>query len=380
MNPYDFVRLDVSRDPRAISDDERREIAATSLDRLSPAMGAITCTLTALTPIFIPNTADLQRRRERFEADPPKPIGFAHNAAGRPIIPGSSLKGLLRSVIETVGPGCWRLFTGTYGQGVDYRNMLPQSYRPCSSRDSLCVACRLFGAFEGATQVGKVSFSDAVCHDPIAHAPIFTPILENPKPRHSAWYLDQTGRQVAGRKYYFHFYPPAAADLPDHLEYTSDRQSYRNSYIQPLGPGSRFSFTVSFSNLTTNELASLLYAIVLERADWDHGRDLRHKLGYGKPIGMGSVEALPTYIRLIRPGQRYARDGNGTTGADGEALRAFFNHYIRPRFVDADSVTLADLRDIWAWPPAEGVEYAYPSRDWFADNSAARLARAHRSI
>ncbi len=66
-----------------------------------------------------------------------------------------------------------------------------------------------------------------------------------------------------------------------------------------LRPGHHFDFVIHFNNLQEDEFNLLLYLLVLEGdvqvtvGEGEHRRQLRgplrHKLGLGKPLGMGSV-------------------------------------------------------------------------------------------
>ncbi|MEI6068665.1 MAG: hypothetical protein WCP96_15085 [Methylococcaceae bacterium] len=69
----------------------------------------------------------------------------------------------------------------------------------------------------------------------------------------------------------------------------------------PLSNGSTFEFDVAFDNLSEYELGLLCYAL-------KPSKDFRHKLGMGKPIGLGSVNIDITELVLIDRHQRYAKD------------------------------------------------------------------------
>jgi hypothetical protein len=336
MNPYDFVRIDWGRHPPV-----RRPYAR--YDRFEGWTGWFEGQITAETPVFI-NTAAKQQ---------PRP--FQTNAAGTPIVPGSSLKGLFRSLVETVGPGCWRLFDGRYRDHVDYKDKLPRDFRPCSSVSQVCPSCRLFGLIGGnRALVGKVAFDDAVCTQRVPHEAIFTPILDAPKPRHSAWYLDSGQQWVAGRKFYFH---------QANIQTQSSPRTSREQHIQPLGTGSTFSLRGQFMNLADDEWPVLLYALVLEPG-------LRHKFGYAKPAGFGSVRVALTRLVRWRDSARYTSGEVETY--EGEPLQGLINQQTARCAAEAATMTLADLRRVWRWPPTG--TYRYPDRKWFDLNPTAPIS------
>jgi CRISPR/Cas system CSM-associated protein Csm3 (group 7 of RAMP superfamily) len=361
MNPYDFVRIDWERGvPRRLPDYHHRFGVGLS--------GRIEGIITTLTPLFIPQTEDLKRKEQLLRAN--RPITFARNAAGQYIIPGSSLKGLFRSLVETLGPGCWWLFDGRYRDGVDYTGKLPPTFKQCPQTEGLCIACRLFGLIKGGTLLlGRVGFDDAVCAQPVPHDSIYTPILVTPKPRYRAWYLDSEEKWVAGRKFYFHF-----DQIHTGTALRVGRQGViLNSYIHPIGPGSTFTFSMHFTNVAPDDWPVLLYALVLEREDWGHPHNMRHKMGYAKPAGLGSIEVRLTKLTFVDYKRRYIAEDRGITIYEDEELHDYINERIN-HLIKATSVTLQDLRRIWRWPPAEGVIYRYPILDWFRDHPDAPIS------
>jgi CRISPR/Cas system CSM-associated protein Csm3 (group 7 of RAMP superfamily) len=353
MNPYDFVRTDWSKPP------VRRAYAPH--DRLGGWTGRVEGQIMAETPLFVQGTAPARGGTgpKRFQA----------NAQGTPIIPASSLKGLFRGLVETVAPGCWWLYDGTYRDHVDYRQKLPQPFQQCSALDELCPACRLFGLVHrrGALLLGKVSFDDAICIREVRHDAIFTPILDAPKPRHRAWYLDSSGQWVAGRKFYFH----QSSIQTERGPRTSQKGEPLNQHIAPLGAGTAFTFTAHFTNVADDELPPLLYALALEQEELGHDHDLRHKLGYAKPAGLGSVHVQLRRLVRWRASARYT--GGKVETYEGETLHALVSQQIAPYVADTASATLQDLRRIWRWPPTG--TYRYPDRNWFSANPAAPISQ-----
>ncbi|MFN3929342.1 MAG: RAMP superfamily CRISPR-associated protein, partial [Thermoflexus sp.] len=67
---------------------------------------------------------------------------------GQLIIPGTSIKGAVRSVVEAISNSCVKLITS--------RERLPPSHQPCDE-DALCPACRLFGV---TGYRGRAHFAD----------------------------------------------------------------------------------------------------------------------------------------------------------------------------------------------------------------------------
>ena len=343
MNPYDFVPIDWNNPPKRHHPSLH--------DKFKGLSGKIEGTITAETPIFIFNS--------------PKRVQFITNRQGQHIIPGSSLKGLFRSLVETIGNGCFLLFDGKYKREddrgrqrrLDYRQKLPNEFKKCRTRD-LCIACRMFGRIPSQgdnsnLHLGNVSFNDAVEVKICEHNAVYTIVLIEPKPRHRAFYLDSSEERIAGRKFYFH--------QPSGIQ-TQGQGSEYNQHIKPIDKGSQFAFSVQFTNLETLELQMLLYALVLEQ-------DMRHKLGYGKPAGLGSVRFDITKLTLIDYTTRYITK-QGVTTYQGPDLACYLSGSTQTLLSTGNISlsTLNELRRIWRWDPTDTTTYRYPDQDWFNDN------------
>lgn len=340
MNPYDFVPVDFDEFPAP----ERHKPLGHNVFAPDSKSGSLTARITAETPIFI------KRGSTRY---------FQTNKQGDYIIPGTSLKGLFRSLVETVEHGCFG------GKVPGMRDMFPSgsdSYKQCTDTNNLCIACRMFGMLEPykrkdgecSVYMGKVAFQDAIVEKDVNHPPIHTIDLMPQHPEHAAFYrIDGDHRKpIAGRKFYFHH--------PQQVQVQSRQQNY-GSDIEPLGTGSEFSFTVDFTNLEPVEWHALLYAIVLEPG-------MRHKIGYAKPMGLGSIRIEVEKIRFVDYARRYTdpnRGINDLTGPDlANRIAADVDGYVNNNY----SVTLGELRRIWGWDPNNTTSYGYPSNDWFKKN------------
>jgi CRISPR/Cas system CSM-associated protein Csm3 (group 7 of RAMP superfamily) len=322
-NPYDFVRIDWDRGV------ERR--SPSFHDRFEGLSGRIEGTITTLTPFFIPGD-----RVQRPFQDPYKRV--LSGSGNHPIIPGSSLKGMIRSLVETVGYGCW-----CFPKPV-HKYKIKRDFWACTDSQSLCVACRMFGmVHEGDHLKGHVGFEEAVCEDPHLYKKIYAPDLWGPQPEQADWYLDKSGEEthVAGRKFYHH-----SQEI-----WISRGTNRTRNHIEPLDVGNVFTFKAHFDSLNGDELALLLYALTLEPG-------VRHKLGYAKPAGLGSVEIKLTKVELIDFESRYTTPGGGKTIYEADDLETFVTEQTASYRNDQDSETLNDLRSIWAWPPSD-EEYGY---------------------
>ncbi len=364
MNPYDFVRIDWDRPPSREKPIWHHRLVGRGAQQLFS--GHLDVDIYAEKPIFIPAFADPNR-----PVDPRLAEQFVRNEQGQYIIPGSSLKGMLRTVVEALGSGCLTLYSGRYeSDRVDYSKKILDDFRRCDDNAHLCLACRIFGMMKergsgsGQMFLGKVNIVDAVV-DPEKkypfNKPIYTMPLMEPKPHHASFYLDESEEHIAGRKFYFHHSKDAELLTTNKIIMMGGKRA--NRFIQPLDYGTEFHFRIDFVNLTADEFGVLLLAIVLK------DEDTRHKLGYAKPLGLGTVLLTPTSLTLINYAERYRQSGlhGGKKVLTGDDMWNEIYEHVN-HFSDTQLVPLAmgDLQRIWLWPPAPGIEYYYPSKyGWF---------------
>lgn len=373
MNPYDFARIDWARPPERRLPVWHHRLTGQQTQRLYS--GQLEVDVYAETPLFIADPRSVS-------PDPRKPAQSMQNRHGEYIIPGSSLKGMLRCLVETLGNGCLTLFDGRYERSsVDYTRAAPREFQHCEDNTKLCIACRIFGMLRERTRgvfLGKVNIGDAYAYtDEIyKYEPIYTLPLMEPKPHHASFYLDESRKYIAGRKYYFHHSPDLEPLTEKKIIYMAGKPA--NRYIQPLDRDTKFHFRINFTNLEGDELAVLLLAIVLEA-------NMRHKIGYGKPSGLGSAYLFPTRLTLMDYASRYTQqaENRGVSVLEEQsALWQFVNEQTRTFNKQFVPVALDDLRRIWRWPPDPDVDYYYPSkRDWFdTDDSIGKRIADTRNV
>jgi CRISPR-associated protein (TIGR03986 family) len=142
-----------------------------------------------------------------------------------------------------------------------------------------------------------------------AGRPLRLNILGMPRPSAVEFYLKQTqlprklvtygdlpgdpGGDLAGRKSYRH--QPDASKEKCYASRQEDQNAQeRGTVVHAVSvPGSQFRFTVRFDQLRAWELGALVAALApakLARRVGQADARYAHKLGYGKPLGLGSVE------------------------------------------------------------------------------------------
>ncbi len=177
----------------------------------------------------------------------------------------------------------------------------------------------------GTTSIrSRVVFEDAPYDDSLdnCHFDECSPkILSTPKPTAFQEYLTQDNpddkeklrhygdspKDTSLRGYKFYWHKPF-----DPRKYWEKRpiKDKQHTIIRPLKPGSTFCGRVRFDNLSKLELGALLTTL-------DLPENMRHKIGMGKPLGMGTIR-IQVELHLIDREKRYASlvddQGNLTTG------------------------------------------------------------------
>ena len=307
VNPYNFVRTQQLAH-------ERKESPITH-ERFSGITGRITCALKSLTRIFIPYNQDYAenvlnlrtKHRYRQRSGNMQEHTFKYQLCGldnKPIIPGSSLKGVIRAVAEAVSNGCG----------------FPENKR-CGNLVSLCICCRLFGmSTDGDNNfLGKISINDATTNEDDAlethNKGVILDPMGTPDNKHTPFY-EKNGRK-RGRKFYYH--QTEEQVISNIRPIQSDRvfDALGNQYPKTvlkswIKSGSNFTFTVDFNNLSKEELGLLLYCLELEEIKEGNEKvGMFHKIGMAKPLGFGSCEICIKDLDIIEnPKERYENFGD----------------------------------------------------------------------
>ena len=349
MNPYHFVPLGPPGQQRKVQTHET----------FQGEIGTLVCRLTARTHLFTAKSQGQAGDRHQHQR-----LQLMRGKDRKPLIPGSSLKGVIRSVAEALSGSCLTLpdrSTLNYGKGISYR--MPKGFERCRPKE-LCPACRIFGGMKaGDPFLGKINISDAVAEgEPEVEWLTLKPLMQ-PQPRHRVWYGNPSQPDfMRGRKFYYH--------RPGDAQTTAIQNQY-NKTVEAVKPGTVFGFNVDYANLTDDELALLIFALVLEP-------EMCHKIGMGKPVGLGSAKIEMIQWRQHNLQTRYERLGEGTKVLEADALTAEIDrwtdryHEQYAKWADC----LNDLRRIWRWNPNATDDVKYPSQGWFNDNPTEPIENA----
>lgn len=286
--------------------------------------GKLDCFLRALTPLYVGSGI--------YELVKDDPVRGLISTDGKTIVPGTSLKGAVRSIAEAISDSCLRIVRD------EIKRNLSADARPCdeikskhrqSSRDQkndpkLCSCCSLFGALG---YQGRVSFTDAR----LSKGGTTTHQIQSPyPPRDAARFYKDFERRFNGRKFYFHGEPVAAQ---------------RGEPYQVITEDSELKFTVQFENLTAAEFCLLLVAMGV----FD---DVVIKLGGGKQAMLGSVEIHLTRLELQNTSESFTDFAAGVRVIEGDE-KTIVGHLLDEvgkanSLINEDA--LDELLKIWEYP------------------------------
>jgi len=341
--PYDFVPF---------SPNSPNTSSPTGHDVYSGTSGILKCTLTALTPLLVKgsDTGTGGRRTPYYPLE---------NGRYTPIVPGTSLKGMVRSVFEVLTNSC-------VGLAAEGKRLVPSSHEKCPHRGALCPACRTFGYLKegdegGNVHRGLVNIGQATLQNDASRR---TPALHLPALYGPNVTIDQGGRRVTNTRYY------GSEDAPNGRKFYLHHRAFddefphatqRRDYVEPLEEGAELAFEVAFENLSSRLLTALVASLTLsDNAKTGSGREkVRHKLGYGKPVGLGSVD-----IEIVRatldadPEQRYQQFDTSPGQKTGQELAEWVEEK-QKRFFNTSRPPMHALARVLRWPPDPEVDVTY---------------------
>ena len=378
-NPYRLipVREQVERKPPLTN------------ERINGISGMIDCSLKNLTPLFIGGNRNI---KEAFLT-----------REGRFVVPGSSLKGMLRSLAEIVGGGC--MVTDAKGRHVKKKDAKEWQvekestsekdriheeslkFLACNKADELCVACRMYGMMErgrGAkVHGGSVCVGDAFLREDKPTTKLFQVLLSSCGTRHEPFYRSPKTETLDGKSRKLYFHQPKRIDsvpiIPENLR-------SRAWNIAAPTPGHHFDFTVQFSNLRDEEFALLVYSLALENdviavigdEKLQLNGPMRHKIGNAKPLGMGSCRIRIERMTIFQnPAERYASLKKPRDEIyEGERLATEIGA-VTKIYSNDTSETMVQLRKMMVWDETDPRDFRYPDFFWFKnpENSEKQLKK-----
>jgi len=196
---------------------------------------------------------------------------------GQLCVPGTSLKGAIRAIVEAISNSC------VSQSRVHERRLiqLDKTHTPseCKAPHSLCPACRLFGVTGFR---GRAHFTDAFPEGSVRTIIVKIPELRHHDPKRIRR-LDRARRFYEQRR----FEP-----------FTDSRPEKGKWFIEAIHMETTFHTALVFENLAPQELGLLMHALGWEPEANGYRTAFTPKLGGAKPRCFGSVEFRPVRLRL----------------------------------------------------------------------------------
>lgn len=166
----------------------------------------------------------------------------------------------------------------------------------CTNPEHVCEACGLFGMIGTGSNnlsaiASRVRFTDAKITTKPRYITATLKELAGPKissvefyttapDMKYLWTYDTDGVTLNGRKFYFHHTG----------DYSTTEKTQRNLTTELVDKGAEFEFDVFFDKVTDEELRRLVWTLALGENSADSNQ--QHKIGHGKPLGLGSVKMI----------------------------------------------------------------------------------------
>lgn len=257
--PYEFVPLPEGRIPTAPPAGHHRY-------QPGSLTGTLTATIIARSPVHVASGLLEQKNDRQYPQYPLVKALFRTN--GTPAIPGTSLKGCIRSIVEAISRSSVQ---------ITRARELPRDYQPSRSIDQLDVAQRIFGALG---YQGNLHFADALL---VEGRTTIIPSVQLFRPRSESVDTYFERGRARGRKFYMHG-KLAEGNLP----------------LEACAPDSRFALRMEFENVLAAELGLVLTALGIGTPRF------LPKLGGGKPACLGTIEISTPVLTVLNAADAYA--------------------------------------------------------------------------
>lgn len=188
-------------------------------------------------------------------------------------------------------------------------------------------------------------------------------VLSSPKPTTYQHYLEQPdintspshqnkwstdGVPIKGYKNYWHRETSSNEEGPNTWIEIGDKSNSNPEPINPISKKSIFKGRIRFENLTNEELGALLFAIELPEG-------CCHKLGMGKPLGLGSVLISIDKLSIIDRAERYKTLLNSDSWEQGvkveiqntDSIKNDFVKFIYPQLENGQYDSSKGFMSLW---------------------------------
>lgn len=189
---------------------------------------------------------------------------------------------------------------------IAYRKSIGEHIPEVHNKSKIDFAQAMFGDSADNNKesfAGKIFFEDAALVNPNINPFLeekIPKILLGPKPTTFQHYLEQDSMNpknlkhynsetlIRGNKFYWH-----KSGMKWEKENQTEFDEKKETKIKPVKSNTLFMSRIRYENLTRNELGALLFALKLPPG-------CAHKIGMGKPIGLGSIKINSTLFIINR--------------------------------------------------------------------------------
>jgi hypothetical protein len=236
-------------------------------------------------------------------------------------IPGSSLKGAIRSIVEAITNSCLPV------SDVKTKKALPE-LSACSGSGKLCPACSLFGA-QG--YLGRIA-----CHDVLV-----------PRQKMGAVKIPNLWQPARGQKLPGFYFPKGRQRSPDRLGSGNPGRKFYYHRRPAEGPvvrmvcrrGTTATITIDLNPGNLAEAGLILCALGCHPQ-----HDFPLKIGAGKPVGLGSVQIKPHEVFIYdEAGKAAGRLGSQYHQVTADALDSWVKSAVQAALTPLKGQPLVDL-------------------------------------
>ncbi|MCS7239527.1 MAG: RAMP superfamily CRISPR-associated protein [Thermoguttaceae bacterium] len=337
--------------------------------------GFAECVVEALTPLFI---SEATKTGSASGQQSTRAMGFIkHPRTGKPFIPGTSLKGMIRSLFELLSNSAIPFRQGY----ADENHKVDKACQGDMVPIKLDPAARVFGYLNsGLVFRGLARFSDAHPVRETKEIGPFKVVVGQPRPEtHKPFYSDELRRK------FYHHHPnrkSALVEAPQNITQTAS--------VRPLAPGCKFSFRVDFENLRQEELDLLIYCLELEdnvtvtlspealgpkfKSPTTFSGPMCHKLGGCKPHGAGSARIQITRLVIYRDIKaRYSSQRLQREELTEKSLKDYLGARKEEALKKIDPAILKELRAMMIFSEQDPrTNIHYPDYSWFRSPSGSK--------
>ena len=267
--------------------------------------GWIEVTWKNVSPLIIKEKAD----KDDDESKKSVPV-YVEDTDGkkRYFIPGTSMKGMLRSTLEILSFGKMEQYQREIKvkkKSVSVQNLVEKEQKPVEGKD----LCEIIFGFTGkdASLRGRVQVSHAFCTDAPDGKELLDEkygVLGEPKPSFYQLYLKQTGPEyktfndaegIAGRKLYRVHAGARVLSLPKGNGNKKTESSFR-----PLKVGLTFVMRINLHNMRPVEIGAILSALTLHNT-----KGAWHNMGSAKSFGYGKIDCVEVKLERLKHDKAY---------------------------------------------------------------------------